>query len=353
MTEREREEFSIEKDDLVLVTGATGFIGKRLVKTLLDRGFRNLRCFARPSSDVEALFGVTDKDARIEVFTGNLLSREDCLAATKGAKVIFHLAAGTSEKSFAGAYLNSVVTTRNLLEAAQTHDCLRKIVTISSFVVYSNNGKRGRLLDESCEIEAHPDKMGDAYCYAKVRQDQFVAAYCDHAGIPYVIVRPGYVYGPGKTAITGRVGIDTFGFFLHLGGSNLIPFTYVDNCAEAIMLAGLRKESDGQVFNVVDDALPSSRQFLRQYKRQVKRFRSVYLPHALSYLLCYAWERYSAWSEGQLPPAFNRIKWRVFWKKTRYSNEKLKGLLGWTPKVSIADGLSRYFEACRSGGSNA
>jgi len=353
MTERECAEFAIGKDDLVLVTGATGFIGKRLVRTLLGRGFRNLRCFARPSSDVGALFEDSGEGSSVEVFTGNLLSREDCLAATKGAKVIFHLAAGTAEKSFAGAYLNSVVTTRNLLEAARTHGCLCKIVTISSFVVYTNSGKRGRLLDEYCPIEAHPDKRGDAYCYAKVRQDEFVAAYCDRAGIPYVIVRPGYVYGPGKVAITGRVGIDTFGFFLHLGGSNPVPFTYIDNCAEAIMLAGLKKESDGQVFNVVDNALPSSRKFLRQYKRHVKRFRSIYVPHFLSYLLCYAWERYSVWSEGQLPPAFNRLKWHVFWKKTRYSNKKLKVLLGWSPKVSIAEGLSRYFEACRSGGGNA
>jgi len=99
--------------------------------------------------------------------------------------------------------------------------------------------------------------------------------------------------------------------------------------------------------------LPSSRKFLRQYKRHVKRFRSIYVPHFLSYLLCYAWERYSVWSEGQLPPAFNRLKWHVFWKKTRYSNKKLKVLLGWSPKVSIAEGLSRYFEACRSGGGNA
>lgn len=267
--------------------------------------------------------------------------------------MIFHLAAGTGEKSFAGAYLNSVVTTRNLLEAARTHRCVRKIVSISSLAVYSNRGKRGRLLDESCQIEVHPDQRGDAYCYAKVRQDEFVVEYCDRAGIPYVIVRPGYVYGPGKVAITGRVGIDTFGFFLHLGGSNPVPFTYVDNCAEAIMLAGLKRESDGHVFNVVDDALPSSRKFLRQYKRHVRRFPSVYVPHFLSYLLCYAWERYSAWSEGQLPPAFNRLKWHAFWKKTAYSNKKLKGLLAWTPRVSTAEGLRRYFEACRSGGANA
>jgi len=50
---------------------------------------------------------------------------------------------------------------------------------------------------------------------------------------------------------------------------------------------------DGEIFNVVDDDLPSSRGFLRQYKRKVKRFRSVYVPHIASYAICSGWEWYS------------------------------------------------------------
>ena len=126
-----------------------------------------------------------------------------------------------------------------------------------------------------------------------------------------------------------------------------MPFTYVDNCAEAILLAGLKPGVDGEVFNVVDDDLPSSRRFLRLYKQNVRRFTSIYLPRAVSHALCYLWEKYSDWSEGQLPPVFNRRKWRALWKKTRYSNEKLKARLGWTPKVPMAEGLRRYFQSCR------
>jgi len=145
------------------------------------------------------------------------------------------------------------------------------------------------------------------------------------------------------------VGIGTFGVFLHLGGSNTIPFTYVDNCADAIALAGLTEGVSGEVFNVVDDDLPSSRQFLRLYKKNVRQFKSVYVPHALSFTLCYLWEWYSRWSEGQLPAAFNTRKWHSFWKKTHYSNEKLKTRLGWTPKVPMTEGFRRYFESCLSG----
>lgn len=343
-------------DDLILVTGATGFIGSKVVTSLLGLGFRNVRCFARPSSDpgrVETLSRAPE-GVRIEVMKGNLLSSEDCMAATEGAAVIFHLAAAKGEDSFPEAFRNSVVTTRNLLESSVRHRCLRRFVNISSFAVYTNTEKpQSKLLDESCEVEKNPELRGDPYCFAKVRQDELVTEYGKRLGIPYVLLRPGYVYGPGNDVIAARVGIGTFGIFLHLGGSNKIPLTYVDNCAEAIVLAGLKDGVDGEVFNVVDDDLPSSRQFLRLYKQNVRNFRSLYVPHAVSYVLCYFWERYSTWSEGQLPPLFNRRKWHSVWKKTHYSNAKLKSQVGWVPKVPMAEGFQRYYDSFRGGEQNA
>src|SRR5207237_9684195 len=143
-----------------------------------------------------------------------------------------------------------------------------------------------------------------------------------------------------------RVGARTFGLLLRRGGGGTIPFTFVDNCAGAIALAGIVAGIEGEVFYVVDDDLPSSRHFLRLYKRHVRMFRSVYVPHSVSYALCWLWERYSAWSQGQLEPRFNRTHWHAYWKKTRYTNERLKRRTGWTPRVTTAEGLRRYFEAC-------
>jgi nucleoside-diphosphate-sugar epimerase len=342
----------IAHDEWVLVTGATGFIGGRVVETLLNHGFRNLRCFARPSSDMARLEAIAGRHpgARVDLIKGNLLSRQDCVTATKDAAVVFHLAAGVSEKSFPDSVMNSVVTTRNLLDACVSHKRLQRFVNVSSFAVYSNTqNPRWRRLDEACPVESHPELRGDPYCFAKVKQDELVAEYGERRGIPYVIVRPGCVYGPGKRDINGRIGVGTFGIFLHLGGSNTIPFTYVDNCADAIVLAGLKPGIDGEVFNVVDDDLPSSRQFLRWYKKNVRRFRSIYVPHAASHALCYAWECYSNWSQGQLPPVFNCRRWHANWKKTRYSNDKLKSRLGWTPKVPISEGFRRYSDSHRAG----
>lgn len=357
MDANESELWIVGCDERILVTGAAGFIGARVVNTLLSLGFSNLCCLTRPSSKMDRLNTVLRTHAngtRVDVMNGNLLSPDDCAAAVKGAAVVFHLAAGRGEKSFPDAFLNSVVTTRNLLDACVAQGGMRRFINMSSFAVYRNSGNpKGRLLDESAPIEERPELRGNSYCFAKVEQDKLVAEYGRRFGIPYILIRPGWVYGPGNPGIHGRVGIGTFGIFLHLGGGNTMPLTYVDNCAEAVALAGITEGVDGEVFNVVDDHLPSSRKFLRMYKRNVKRFKSIYIPHAVTYFLCYLWERYSRWSKGQLPPVYNRSTWHSSWKRTLYSNAKLKSRIGWEPSVPTGEGLRRHFESCVAGESHA
>lgn len=335
----------IAPDDPILVTGASGFIGPALIDSLLRHGFRNVRAFVRPSSDVGRLEAIVQRHGSgvVDIMRGNLLSTVDCSAAARDVAVIFHLATGGS-KSFPDAFVNSAVTTRNLLEVSLRYGGLRRFVNISSFAVYANTQKGP--LNEDSPI-APIQTIDDAYSFAKLKQDEIVADYGSRCGLPYVIVRPGTVIGPGKSSLSGRIGLDTFGVFLHLGGSNQIPVTFVDNCADAITLAGITPGVDGEVFNVVDDDLPSSRHFLRRYKKHVARFKSLYIPPAVSFVLCWLWEKYSSWSAGQLPPAFSSRRWRAEWKPTRYDNNKLKRRLGWTPVVPMEEGLLRYFQGCR------
>lgn len=338
----------ISKDDLVLITGANGFVGSKVVEILLEYGFSRLRCLARSGKNLAHLHGLAAANANVEILQGNLLSPADCLRAAEEVTVVYHLAAGV-EKSFPGCYLNSVVTTRNLLEAVLKQQSCKRFVNISSIAVYSNEKiRRGGCLDETCEMDTKLVERYEAYTYGKAKQDEMVLEYAKKYNLPHVIVRPSVVFGPGKAKITDRIGTDTFGIFLHLGLGNHIPLTYRDNCADAIVLAGLVDGIDGQVFNIVDDDLPTSREFLGQYKRLVRRFISIPIPYPVWYLFNYAWEKYSSWSDGQLPPVFNRRTCSVYWKRINYSNRKAKELLGWRPRVSMRESLQIFFNYMRT-----
>jgi nucleoside-diphosphate-sugar epimerase len=278
----------------------------------------------------------------VELVAGDLLSRDDCRRAVQGVSVIYHLAAGI-EKSFAGAFMNSALATRNVMDAFLEYGQPKRFVNVSSFAVYSNlRLTRGALLDETCPLEDAPQERYDAYGFGKLKQEELVRKYGTQHKLPYVILRPGAVFGPGKRDLSGRVGVDTFGFFIHVGGSNRLPLTFVDNCAEAIVLAGLRPGVDREIFNVVDDDLLTSSEFLRAYKKGVNHSFSVRIPYFLAYGLCLLWEKYSKWSKGQLPPAFNRRRCSAEWKGNRFSNQKLHQRLGWEPRVNMKDAMSAF-----------
>ena len=88
----------IDPDDAVLVTGATGFIGVRLVRRLIEMGYRNVRCLVRPSSNMVRLEELSRQHrTAVNIMRGNLLSREDSVAATEGISVIYHLALGPEQ----------------------------------------------------------------------------------------------------------------------------------------------------------------------------------------------------------------------------------------------------------------
>src|SRR5207248_1257613 len=334
----------VQSSDRLLVTGSNGFIGTKVVERLLEYGFSNLRCFVRPSGKLENLKKILSQRSNaktVELVSGDLLSREDCRKATQDVSVIIHLAAGI-EKSFAGAFMNSALATRNLLDAFLEVGKPKRFVNVSSFAVYSNLClKHNSLLDETCPLETASQERFDAYGFGKLKQEEIIREYVKHYGLPCVTLRPGYVFGAGKQELNGRVGTKIFGPFIQVNGSNLLPLTYVDNCAEAIVLAGITPGIDGEVFNIVDDDLLTARQFLKTYK-VARRFRSVSVPYWVAYSACYAWEKYSNWSKGQLPPAFNRRRCAANWKSQRYSNEKLKTRLGWKPRVPMEQAMETF-----------
>ena len=120
----------------------------------------------------------------MELVSGDLLSRDDCRRAANGAAVVYHLAAGF-DKSFAGAFMNSALATRNLIEATLEKGPAKRFVNVSSFAVYSNLClKRDELLDESCPLEDSPQERFDAYGFGKLKQEEIVKEYGDRSRSP-------------------------------------------------------------------------------------------------------------------------------------------------------------------------
>lgn len=327
----------------VCVTGGTGFLGRRLVRILQDKGLQ-VRCLVRDSSDVSVLrdsSGTTS--GSLEIVKASLTSAEDLRTFLAGADVVYHVAAALGG-STSTMFLNTVVPTRTLIAAALEAN-VGRFVLVSSMGVYGTASLgNGGTLDENCPVDPRGE-LRDPYTFSKIRQEEVAWQAHREQQLPLVVVRPGVIYGPGRSLLTSRVGLGLGPLFLKMGGSQQLPFTHVENCAHAMAEAGLKDGIVGQALNVVDDDLPTGSQILRLLKRHGKRPRTVWIPRPFLNSLAWFYETYSNWSQGQLPPVFTRYKCNAMWKPLRYSNAKTRQLLGWVPVIKTAQGLQQTIEA--------
>lgn len=332
-----------------LVTGAAGFLGRRVVADLVGRGWA-VRCLVRPTTDVDdlrrAAFAAAGAGGwdRVSFVRGTLgrLGDGPAAAGFDGADVVYHLAA-TMRGATPVLFLGNVTATRDLV-AACGRSAVRRLVLVSSLAVYGTaHLRRGDVLDETCPLDAEPHRR-DPYTYSKVEQEAAAREACGAAGLELAVVRPGVIYGPGRPCITGRVGLQFGGLVVQMGGGQRLPYTFVDNCGRAVALAGSVPGAVGEAFNVVDDDPPTSRQLLRMYRKAVGGVRVLTVPRPAVGLLSRLCEGYHERSNGQLPAVLTPYERAAKWKALRYDNAKAKRALGWEPAVAFAIGLSKTFE---------
>lgn len=322
----------------VLVTGATGFLGRRLVRALLDQG-HCVRCLVRSGSDISVIGGATV--GTVEIVTGSLAQERSCVAALQGCDTVYHVAAAMGGGA-AVLFTTNVIATRQLAALA-IRERVRRFVLVSSLGVYGTDDlRRGDTLDESCPLDPHPH-LRDPYSYSKIAQEQ--AAWEARAeGLPLVVVRPGVIYGPGRGCMSSRLGLQLGpNLLLKMGGRQRLPYTFVDNCAKGIALAGTVAGVEGQAFNLIDTDELTAHSLVRSIRREVRRMRVLPVPHLMISPLSGMCEWYHRWSNGQLPAVLTRYKSGVQWKRLRYSNKKAVERLGWRPEVSLRDGLCVTF----------
>ena len=322
-----------------VVTGATGFLGRRLVKSLCDDGCA-VRILVRPSSDVSQLRDELGPHwSRIDVRRLDLHDRDACRRQLESGDVVFHLSAGLTG-SPSTLFLNTVIPTRALLSAAADAE-IRRFVLVSSLGVYGTTRlRRGDTLTEDTPLETEPH-LRDPYTFSKVVQEHVAQEARDHHALPLIIVRPGVIFGPGRGVLSSRVGLQLGKLLIRMGGRQTVPYTYVDNCATAIRQAGFADGIDGEAFNILDDNLPTASQLVRRLALRKQKPRSLWVPGACIGPLSGLYEWYHRYSRGQLPGVITRYRSNALWKPLRYTNAKAKQKLNWQPPVSFDEAFDR------------
>lgn len=322
-----------------VVTGGTGFLGRRLVKSLCEDGCA-VRCLVRPSSDVSLLREeLGDLWPQVEVHRIDLTNADECGQCLERGDVVFHLAAGLTG-STSTLFLNTVVPTRSLLSAAHAAD-VRRFVLVSSLGVYGTSDlPSGETLTEDTPLEVQPH-LRDPYTFSKVVQEQAAWKFAKQNGLPLVIVRPGVIFGPGRGVLSGRVGLQLGRWLIRMGGRQTLPYTYVENCADAIRQAGFASGINGEAVNVIDDDLPTAAQLVRQLSRRRLKPRCLWVPGPLIRPLSALYEWYHRFSRGQVPDVISRYRSAAMWKPLQYSNAKARRLMGWKPAISFEEAFER------------
>lgn len=320
----------------VLVTGASGFLGQRVVAALVSRGHR-VRALVRPASAA----AVGQMPAAVEAVLGDVRDGGALASAVDGCDAVVHLAAamsGSDEERFA----TTVGGTERLLEAIQGTS-LRRFVLASSFSVYDVRGLSG-VLDEESPIEDADLYERDGYAISKLWQERIVRRAAQSAPWTLAVLRPGFIWGPGMSDIAG-IGQRIGRCELVIGPRRQLPITYVTNAADAFALAVDADIADGTTVNIVDDEFVTAWRWQRQMRVKTDRAIAIPIPYSAALAvtrLAQAISRTVFAAGGKLPSILVPRKFEPRFMPLSFTNRAARDALGWEPVI----GFSRALELC-------
>ncbi len=322
----------------VFVTGASGFLGGRLVQMLAERG-EDVVVLLRARSQ---LFHV--EHLPIRVVSGDLSSVELLADAMRGVSTIYHCAACSTDWAPLQTYVDANVTgTANLLAAAEQIPGLERFVHVSTTDVYGY--PRVPCAEDSPIVDARLP-----YNQTKGRGEQLVwDAYA--RGLPVTVVRPATIYGPrGKdftlevaTLLRQRVmaTID--------GGAAPGGFIYVDNVVDAMLAAAASERTLGQAYNLSDGTGATWREYLQIFAAELKLpMPWIDLSFANALRLAGVFETIHRTLRLGGRPLLTRHSTYLLGQSQEFPATRARTDFGFAPGVSLEEGLARSAAWVRS-----
>jgi nucleoside-diphosphate-sugar epimerase len=321
----------------VLVTGATGLLGSRVARRLVEEGYA-VRALVRERSDWRPL-----RSLGVEIAFGDLGDGASVDAAVSGIDIVVHAGAGTRGPA-KECETATILGTSNVLEACRKH-AARRLVYISSCNVYEVAGyAEKQVVTEQAQLERFPLRRGH-YTAAKLQAEALVTEAMSRGRCPAVVLRPGTLFGPGAELFTRMMGV-TFArrlFVVFGDGESELPLVHVDNVVDAIMECVRNRAAEGQVFNLVDPGPVTRKAYVeRVIKPLHPRAMVVYCPMPLLRALTLVQEKLL--SALGMQPLLTAYRLASSQKAVKYDTSRIERALGWRPRISFEQGAEQIVE---------
>jgi len=310
-----------------LVTGASGFIGGRLVERLATEEGVRVRAMVRNAKRAERL-----RKLQLEIVRADLLDLSSLREAMDGCDLVFHCAALVRETGDRNEfYRTNVKGTENILKVSSDTG-VKNFIHFSSVAVYGMNPP-----DRADETTPY-QPCANLYFDTKIAAEKAVWATHQETRLPVVVIRPANVYGPYSNPWTVRPIklINSGQMILINGGTGICNYVYIDNLLDATLAATKRDQSVGQVY-LISDGIAVWKEFFGYYAQMGGKPKMRSISERLAKIIALGMEITSKFS-GR-PPKITREAVRYLTCQARFSIEKARRELGYQPRFSLEEGM--------------